>query len=132
MLRYEELLIKDLRPRHNSLMTGYCRSGRHLLAEAGKPNTNGIVCGACSTEWHRQHYLANREQYLAAASEHYQANRDKILEGRRSPESRARANAYRRTPEWRAKTRAYESRPEVRARRAAQRRERQAREKNPI
>jgi len=117
MLSYETRLIKDLRPRHNSLMTGYCRSGRHLFAEVGKAGNR--TCLACLSERNHQRYEANREERLAAAKAYYQANRDKVLEYNKQPEVRAKARAFKRTPQWQAKEREYESRPEVRARRRA-------------
>lgn len=121
MLRYEERLIKSLRPRHNMAMTGYCRSGRHLLAEVGKADGKGNVrCGACLSERNRQRYEANREERLAVAKAYYWANREKVLEYNKQPEVRAKAKAFKRTPEWRAKEREYVKRPEVRARRSAQ------------
>jgi hypothetical protein len=118
MLRYEGILIKDLQPRRNSLMTGYCRSGRHLLAEVGKLDGRGNVrCGECNAERNRRYYQTNREERLAYANAYYQANRAKVLGRNKQPGVRARMNAYKRTPEWRAKARAYEAKPEVRARR---------------
>jgi hypothetical protein len=84
MLRYEIRLIRDLSPLHNRLLTGYCRSGRHLLADHGKPDGNGaLTCGACKTEYLHQYYVANRAKALASATAYYQANRDEILARKR-------------------------------------------------
>lgn len=121
MLRHEEKLIKDLRPRHNSLMTGYCRSGRHLFAEVGKAGNR--TCLACLSERNHQRYEANREERLAAADAYYQANRDKVAEYRQRPEVKARTAA---------RMREYRERPGVRERANALRRERYAQQKDAI
>lgn len=121
MLCYEERLIKELQPRHNRLMTGYCRRGLHLIAEDAKPDGKGrYTCGACVREWHRQHYLDNREERLAASAAYYLANRDKVREYRRQPEVQARTNA---------RMQEYRSRPENRDRANALRRLRYAERK---
>lgn len=121
MLSYEARLIRDLLPHHNRLSTGYCRSGRHLIAEDAKPDGKGsYVCGACVREWHRQHYLANREERLAAGKAYYQANRDKVAEYRQQPDVQARA---------RARMKEYRGKPENRARANALQRERYAQRK---
>lgn len=84
MISYETSLIQGLQPRHNTLHNGYCRSGRHLLAEYGKPDHNGsLKCGACLSEKLHKYYLANRTKALADATAYYQANRDKILARKR-------------------------------------------------
>lgn len=93
MLRYEVRLIADQRPRYNQLMSGYCRSGRHLLADYGVPagGRRGITCGACRSEAGHRHYVANRADRLAYQSTYYQANREKILESKRRARKKAQA-----------------------------------------
>lgn len=80
MISYEIQLIRDLRPRHNRLLNGYCRSGRHLLADHGKPDGR---CGACNSESLHRYYVANRAKALADANAYYQANRNEILARKR-------------------------------------------------
>lgn len=80
MTSYEARLIMDLRPRYNKLSTGYCRSGRHLLADHGKADGR---CGACISEKLHSYYVANRAKALADASAYYYANREKILARKR-------------------------------------------------
>lgn len=73
MLRYEIRLIRNLSPLHNRLLTGYCRSGRHLLADYGKPDGKGaLTCGACKSEYLHRYYVANRPKALADAKRRYQ------------------------------------------------------------
>jgi hypothetical protein len=77
MLRYEIRLIKDLRPRHNRLLSGYCRSGRHLLADYGKPDGNGVLtCRACKSEYKHRYYVANRAKTLADSKRRYQERKN--------------------------------------------------------
>ena len=80
MLSYEAELIRKLRSRYNTLLNGYCRSGRHLLAEHGKSDgKDHLTCGACMSENLHRYYMANRAKALAEAKAYYRANRDKIL-----------------------------------------------------
>jgi hypothetical protein len=82
MVSYETQLIMGLQPRHNKLNSGYCRSGRHLRADHGKPDgKGGWKCGACHSEKLHRYYIANRVKALADATAYYQANRDKVLAG---------------------------------------------------
>lgn len=84
MLRHEAELIGKLQPRYNTLLNGYCRSGRHLLADHAKPDgRGGRKCGACQAEKLHQYYVANRAEAIAYATAYYQANRDKILARKR-------------------------------------------------
>jgi len=80
MISYETELIRTLQSRYNTLLNGYCRSGRHLLIEHGKSDgKDHLTCGACMSENLHKYYLANRAKALAEAKAYYRANRDRIL-----------------------------------------------------